>query len=150
MATTVAHPDARRTPRVDANAVRAVVAVAQFIMILDASIVNVSLPTIKRDVGFSEPSLSWILNAYTFYVRRFPAARGRLGDLLGRGRLSMAGIALFSGASLLCGVARSEGELLLARGFQRMTGPGQRGDPCIARAARSPEPLSKRECGGAG
>jgi EmrB/QacA subfamily drug resistance transporter len=120
--TATAQPDARRTSRVDANAVLAVVAVAQFMVILDASIVNVALPTIKRDVGFSEQSLSWILNAYTLIFGGFLLLGGRLADRLGRRRLFMAGIALFSGASLVCGLSQSEGELLVARGFQGLGG----------------------------
>ncbi len=56
----------RPASRVDPNAVLAVVAVAQFMVILDATVVNVALPTIRRDLGFSEQSLSWVLNAYTY------------------------------------------------------------------------------------
>lgn len=111
-----------QTSRVDPNAVLAVVAVAQFMVILDASIVNVALPTIKRDVGFSEQSLSWILNAYTLIFGGFLLLGGRLADRLGRRRLFMAGIALFAGASLICGVSQSEGELLVARGLQGLGG----------------------------
>ena len=107
---------------VNANAVLAIVAVAQFMVILDASIVNVALPTIKRDVGFSEQSLSWILNAYTLIFGGFLLLGGRLADRLGRRRLFMAGIALFAAASLVCGVSQSEGELLVARGFQGLGG----------------------------
>ena len=73
----------RRTSRVDANAVLAVVAVAQFMVILDASIVNVALPTFKRDVGFSEQSLTWILNAYTLIFVGFLLLGGWLADRLG-------------------------------------------------------------------
>ena len=75
MSAATAQPDAGRTAGVNANAVLAIVAVAQFMVILDASIVNVALPTIKRDVGFSEQSLSWILNAYTLIFGGLPAAR---------------------------------------------------------------------------
>jgi EmrB/QacA subfamily drug resistance transporter len=107
---------------VNPSAVLAIVAVAQFMVILDASIVNVALPTIKRDVGFSEQSLSWILNAYTLIFGGFLLLGGRAADRLGRRRLFMAGIALFAGASLVCGVSQSEGELLVARGFQGLGG----------------------------
>src|SRR4249920_744865 len=78
---------ARPASRVDPNAVLAVVAVAQFMVVLDASVVNVALPTIKRDVGFSEQSLSWILNAYTLTFGGFLLLGGRLADRLGRRRL---------------------------------------------------------------
>jgi EmrB/QacA subfamily drug resistance transporter len=113
---------ARPTSRVNEGAVLAVVAVAQFMVILDATIVNVALPTIKLDVGFSEQSLSWVLNAYTLMFGGFLLLGGRAADRLGRRRLLMAGIAVFSGASLLCGVSQSEGTLLVARGLQGLGG----------------------------
>ena len=111
-----------RPARVDPNAVLAVVAVAQFMVILDASVVNVALPTIKVDLGFSEQSLSWILNAYTLIFGGFLLLGGRLADRLGRRRLFVSGIALFATASLICGVAQSEGMLLVARGLQGLGG----------------------------
>src|SRR4051794_36978029 len=114
--------DAQPAFRVNESAVLAVVAVAQFMVILDATIVNVALPTIKVDVGFSEQSLSWVLNAYTLIFGGFLLLGGRLADKLGRRRLFMAGIAVFSGASLLCGVSESEGTLLVARGLQGLGG----------------------------
>jgi predicted MFS family arabinose efflux permease len=101
MSAAAAQPDAGRTAGVNANAVLAIVAVAQFMVILDASIVNDALPTIRRDVGFSKQSLSWILNAYTLIFGGFLLLGGRAADRLGRRRLFMAGIALFSGASLV-------------------------------------------------
>jgi EmrB/QacA subfamily drug resistance transporter len=113
---------AQPTSRVNEGAVLAVVAVAQFMVILDATIVNVALPTIKLDVGFSEQSLSWVLNAYTLMFGGFLLLGGRAADRLGRRRLLMAGIAVFSGASLLCGVSQSEGTLLVARGLQGLGG----------------------------
>src|SRR5436309_14040214 len=108
--------------RVNANAVLAVVAVAQFMVVLDATVVNVALPTIKKDVGFSEQSLSWVLNAYTLVFGGFLLLGGRLADRLGRRLLFVIGIALFSGASLICGLSQSEGMLLVARGFQGLGG----------------------------
>src|SRR5262245_37883424 len=122
MSAAAASPAARPSLSVDANAVLALVAVAQFMVILDASIVNVALPTIKRDLGFSEQNLTWVLNSYTLIFGGFLLLGGRLADRLGRRRLFMAGIALFSAASLLCGVSQSEGELLVARGFQGLGG----------------------------
>ena len=122
MSATAAEPDEGRNAGVNANAVLAIVAVAQFMVILDASIVNVALPTIRHDVGFSEQSLSWILNAYTLIFGGFLLLGGRLADRLGRRRLFMAGIALFTAASLVCGVSQSEGELLVARGLQGLGG----------------------------
>jgi EmrB/QacA subfamily drug resistance transporter len=91
-------------------------------VVLDATIVNVALPTIKVDLGFSEQNLSWVLNAYTLIFGGFLLLGGRAADRLGRRRLFMAGIALFSGASLICGLSQSEGMLLVARGLQGLGG----------------------------
>src|SRR3954467_2791970 len=112
----------RAASRVNPNAVLAVVAVAQFMVILDSTVVNVALPTIRIDLGFSEQSLSWILNAYTLMFGGFLLLGGRAADRLGRRRLFVAGIALFSGASLICGLSPSEGMLLVARGAQGLGG----------------------------
>jgi len=122
MSTAAAPTTARSASGVDANAVLALIAVAQFMVVLDATIVNVALPTIKVDLGFSEQSLSWVLNAYTLIFGGFLLLGGRAADRLGRRRLFMAGIALFSGASLLCGLSQSEGMLLVARGLQGLGG----------------------------
>src|SRR6476620_4583988 len=122
MATATARPAPRPVSGVDANAVLALIAVAQFMVVLDATIVNVALPTIKVDLGFSEQSLSWVLNAYTLIFGGFLLLGGRAADRLGRRRLFMAGIALFSGASLICGLSQSEGMLLVARGLQGLGG----------------------------
>src|SRR5689334_9897357 len=112
----------RPVSRVEPNVVLALIAVAQFMVVLDATIVNVALPTIKTDLGFSGQSLSWVLNAYTLVFGGFLLLGGRAADRLGRRRLFMAGIALFSGASLLCGLSQSEGMLLVARGLQGLGG----------------------------
>ena len=122
MSTAAARSIPRPASGVDANAVLALIAVAQFMVVLDATIVNVALPTIKVDLGFSEQSLSWVLNAYTLIFGGFLLLGGRAADRLGRRRLFMAGIALFSGASLLCGLSQSEGMLLIARGLQGLGG----------------------------
>src|SRR2546426_8593220 len=119
---TAAAPPIRLSSRVDPNTVLAIVAVAQFMVVLDATVVNVALPTIKGDVGFSEQSLSWVLNAYTLIFGGFLLLGGRLADRLGRRRLFVAGIALFSGASLGWGVSQSQGMLLVARGMEGLWG----------------------------
>ena len=113
---------ARRASHVNPNAVLAVVAFAQFMVVLDATIVNVTLPTIKTDLGFSEEDLPWILNAYTLMFGGFLLLGGRAADRLGRRRLFVAGITLFAGASLICGLAQSPGMLLVARGAQGLGG----------------------------
>ena len=108
--------------KASANAVLAIVAMAQFIVVLDASVVNVALPSLQRDVGLSQENLSWVLNAYTLLFGGFLLLGGRAADRLGRRRLFMAGIALFTVASLACGLAQSEATLLIARGAQGLGG----------------------------
>ena len=110
------------TTRVNPNVVLGLVAVAQFMIVLDATIVNVALPTIQGDLGFSQQNLLWVLNAYTLVFGGFLLLGGRLADRLGRRRLFMAGTALFAGASLICGVSQSEATLLVARGLQGLGG----------------------------
>src|SRR5690349_2116236 len=122
MPTAPAAPASRPASQVNPNAVVAVVAVAQFMVVLDATVVNVALPTIQRDLGFSEQSLSWILTAYTLVFGGFLLLAGRAADRLGRRRLFVAGITLFALASLTCGLAQSEGVLLAARGAQGLGG----------------------------
>ena len=96
----------------------ALLALAQFVVVLDASIVNVALPSIGSDLHFSQENLSWVVNAYTLTFGGFLLLGGRMADLLGRRRLFMAGIVLFGVASLLGGFAESEGQLIAARALQ--------------------------------
>ena len=91
---------------------------AQFVVVLDASIVNIALPSIGRDLEFSQENLSWVVNAYTLMFGGFLLLGGRLADLLGRRRVFMAGLVLFAFASLLGGLATSDLWLILARGLQ--------------------------------
>jgi EmrB/QacA subfamily drug resistance transporter len=91
---------------------------AQFMVVLDATIVNVALPSIQRGLHFSVSSLPWVVNAYTLVFGGFLLLGGRAADLLGRKRLFAAGIALFSLASLLNGLAPSPTMLILGRGLQ--------------------------------
>src|ERR671917_213845 len=90
----------------------ALLALAQFVVVLDASIVNVALPSIGRDLQFSQENLSWVINAYTLMFGGFLLLGGRLADLLGRRRLFIAGLVLFGFASLLGGLATSAGWLI--------------------------------------
>ena len=96
----------------------AVLAVAQFMVVLDASIVNVALPSIQTDLGFSESSLQWVVNAYTLAFGGFLMLGGRAADLFGRRRMFIVGLGLFSVASLAGGFAQSDGWLIAARGVQ--------------------------------
>jgi EmrB/QacA subfamily drug resistance transporter len=96
----------------------AVIVTAQFMVVLDVAIVNVALPTIKTDLDFSEESLQWVVTAYSILFGGMLLLGGRMADLLGRRRLFMAGLALFTACSLLDGLAWSEGSLIAFRSFQ--------------------------------
>ncbi len=95
-----------------------VVGTAFFMTILDVSIVNVALPTIGEQLDFTRGNLQWVITAYALTFGGFLLLGGRAADLLGRRRVFMVGVTLFSGASLLCGLANSEGLLIGARGVQ--------------------------------
>ncbi len=99
-----------------------VVCVAQFMVVLDATIVNVALPSIQRGLRFSPSGLQWVINMYTLIFGGFMLLGGRAGDLIGRKRVFGAGIVLFSGASLLNGLAQSSGMLIAGRGLQGLGG----------------------------
>jgi EmrB/QacA subfamily drug resistance transporter len=92
--------------------------VAQFMVVLDASIVNVALPSIGEALAFSQENLSWVVNAYVLTFGGFLLLGGRLADLLGRRRMFIAGLILFALASLVGGFAESEGVLIAARAVQ--------------------------------
>ena len=96
----------------------ALIVVAQFMVVLDVAIVNVALPSIKTDLHFSQEGLQWIVTAYAIIFGGVLLLGGRLADLLGRRRLFIAGIALFTIASLLDGLAWSEGSLIAFRALQ--------------------------------
>jgi EmrB/QacA subfamily drug resistance transporter len=97
-------------------------AAAQFVVVLDASIVNVALPSIGRDLHFSQDDLSWVVNAYVLVFGGFLMLGGRLADLLGRRRMFVIGLLLFAVASLAGGLAQSEGWLIAARAVQGLGG----------------------------
>src|SRR5690242_3854899 len=93
-------------------------AMTQFVIVIDASIVNVALPSIGRALHFSQDNLSWVVNAYTLTFGGFLLLGGRLADLLGRRRIFIAGLILFSLASLAGGLAQSDVWLIAARAVQ--------------------------------
>ncbi|HTT30660.1 MAG TPA: MFS transporter [Solirubrobacteraceae bacterium] len=95
---------------------------AQFMVVLDATVVNVALPSIQKGLHFSPTSLQWVVNAYTLVFGGFLLLGGRAGDLVGRKRLFLIGTALFAGASLLNGLAQSSGMLIFGRGLQGLGG----------------------------
>src|SRR6476659_5129075 len=86
----------------------ALIVTAQFMVILDVAIVNVALPSIKTDLGFSQANLQWVISAYAIIFGGTLLLGGRVADLLGRRKLFMAGLAVFALSSLLCGLAWSE------------------------------------------
>jgi EmrB/QacA subfamily drug resistance transporter len=99
-----------------------VLCLGSLMIVLDSTIVNVALPSIKKDLRFSETSLAWVVNGYLLTFGGFLLLGGRLGDLFGHRRLFLAGIALFTLASLACGSATSQGTLVAARLIQGFGG----------------------------
>src|SRR5437762_10622125 len=91
-------------------------------IVLDVTIVNVALPSIQDDLGFSSSSLAWVVNAYLIAFGGLLLLAGRLGDLIGRRTIFLAGLGVFTGASLLCGIAQSQQLLVGARFLQGIGG----------------------------
>jgi EmrB/QacA subfamily drug resistance transporter len=100
----------------------AVVATAFFMTILDVSIVNVALPSIGKDLNFSQENLQWVITAYAIAFGGFLLLGGRAADLLGRRRVFLVGVVIFTAASLVCGLAQSEGMLIASRAVQGFGG----------------------------
>jgi EmrB/QacA subfamily drug resistance transporter len=94
------------------------ICVVQFMVILDIAIVNVALPSIQVDLGFSQENLQWVISAYALFFGGFLLLGGRLGDRLGRRRIFFVGIAVFTTASLAAGLSWSEESLIVARAIQ--------------------------------
>jgi EmrB/QacA subfamily drug resistance transporter len=99
-----------------------VLCLGDLMIVLDTTIVNVALPSIRTDLGFSEASLAWVVNAYVLTFGGFLLLGGRLGDLFGHRRLFLIGITLFTAASLACGIATSQEFLVGARAVQGIGG----------------------------
>src|SRR5258705_8875816 len=91
-------------------------------IVLDVTIVNVALPSIQDDLGFAQSNLAWVVNAYLIAFGGLLLLAGRLGDLIGRRRIFMIGLTLFTAASLLCGLAQSQEMLVGARFIQGIGG----------------------------
>src|SRR5919109_4267476 len=96
----------------------ALLCAVQFMVVLDIAIVNVALPSIQIDLGFSQENLQWVISAYALLFGGFLLLGGRLADLLGRRRIFIVGTILFTVSSLMAGLAWSEGSLIAARGIQ--------------------------------
>ena len=99
-----------------------VLCAGMLMIVLDATIVNVALPSIQGDLGFSQSSLAWVVNAYLIAFGGLLLLAGRFGDILGRRRVFLAGLGVFTVASLLCGMAQSQGLLVAARFVQGIGG----------------------------
>ena len=110
--------EGRLSGQAQAWVVLALVCLGQFMVVLDISIVNVALPSIQAELGFSASGLQWILNAYTLAFAGFLLLGGRAGDLFGRRRMFLAGLGLFTAASFVGGLAQSQGTLIAARALQ--------------------------------
>jgi EmrB/QacA subfamily drug resistance transporter len=99
-----------------------VLCVGMLMIVLDATIVNVALPTIQEDLGFSQNDLAWVVNAYLISFGGLLLLSGRIGDLIGQRRIFLIGLGVFTGASLLCALAQSQGVLIGARFVQGVGG----------------------------
>ncbi|MBW4078158.1 MAG: MFS transporter [Acidobacteria bacterium] len=99
-----------------------VVCLAMLMNALDSSIVNVALPSIQKSLHFSQSNLTWVVDAYLIAFGSFLLLAGRLGDLLGRKKVFLSGVALFTASSLVCALAQSQGMLIAARFFQGLGG----------------------------
>jgi EmrB/QacA subfamily drug resistance transporter len=99
-----------------------VLCLGDLMIVLDVTIVGVALPSIRADLGFSQESLAWVVNAYLVTFGGFLLLGGRLGDLLGHRRLFLAGVGIFTAASTVCGFADSRGQLIAARAVQGVGG----------------------------
>src|SRR5919197_2897677 len=96
----------------------ALLCVVQFMVVLDIAIVNVALPSIKVDLGFSQEDLQWVISAYALVFGGFLLLGGRAADVIGRRRMFLAGLVVFTLSSLFAGLAWSESSLIGARAFQ--------------------------------
>lgn len=99
-----------------------VLCLGDLMIVLDGTIVNVALPSIRDDLGFSQASLAWVVNAYLLTFGGFLLLGGRLGDLFGQRRMFLIGIGLFTAASVACGLAGTQGQLVAARAVQGLGG----------------------------
>jgi MFS family permease len=99
-----------------------VLCLGDLMIVLDTTIVNVALPSIRTDLAFTETSLVWVVNAYMLTFGGFLLLGGRLGDLFGQRRVFLYGIVLFTLASLACGLAQTQGVLIAARAVQGIGG----------------------------
>jgi EmrB/QacA subfamily drug resistance transporter len=122
MNNSLTHPSANSNPDGNRWIALVVLCIGMLMIVLDATIVNVALPSIQDDLGFSQSSLAWVVNAYLIAFGGLLLLAGRLGDLLGRRSVFLTGLAVFTLASLACGLAQSEAVLVVARFIQGVGG----------------------------
>ena len=120
-----------------------VVCLAQLMIVLDVTIVNVALPSIQHDLHFSQANLTWVVSAFLITFGSLLLLAGRLGDLVGRKRVFLAGVVLFTGASMLCGVASSQGFLIGARFLQGVGAAAQASVILAIIVTEFPEPAER-------
>src|SRR3954463_13069967 len=132
-------------PRADRRrwAALIVVCLAQLMIVLDVTIVNVALPAIQGDLGFSQADLKWIVNAFLITFGSLLLLAGRVGDLAGRRRVFMFGVVVFTFASLLCGLAESQAVLIGARALQAIGAAAQASVILAIVIPESPEPMAR-------
>lgn len=127
----------------------AIVCMAQLMIVLDVTIVNVALPSIQDELGFSQADLTWVVNGFLITFGSLLLLAGRLGDLLGRKRVFLAGLVIFTAASLLCGIAPSPGFLVGARFLQGVGAAAQASVILAIIISEFPEPAERaRAMGG--
>src|SRR6266567_2681168 len=124
----------------------AVIVAAQFMVVLDIAIVNVALPSIKTDLHFSQESLQWVITAYSILFGGVLLLGGRLADVLGRRRLFVAGVTLFTVSSLLDGLAWSERSLIAFRSLQGLGAAMRSPAPSAGRGSSSSTCRPARSC----
>ena len=127
----------------------AIVCLAQLMIVLDVTIVNVALPAIQDDLGFSQSNLTWIVNGFLITFGSLLLLAGRLGDLLGRKRIFLAGLTVFTAASLLCGIAPSQELLVSARFLQGIGAAAQASVILAIIVTEFPEPNERARAMGA-
>src|SRR6202051_2374103 len=115
-------PEAERTRERRRWIALAVLCLGQLMMVLDATIVNVALPSMQRDLHFSQGNLTWVIDGYLITFGGFLLLAGRVGDLIGRKKVFLAGLVMFTAASVLCGFASSQALLIVARLLQGVGG----------------------------
>jgi EmrB/QacA subfamily drug resistance transporter len=121
----------------------AVVCLAQLMIVLDVTIVNVALPSVQRDLHFSQGNLTWVVNAFLVTFGSLLLLAGRLGDLAGRKRVFLAGVTIFTAASVLCGLAPSQGFLIAARFLQGVGAAAQASVILAIIVTEFPEPAER-------